>query len=320
MRIPALLPSVVVAATLAAPPLARPQAIALPLRGEGELTLPDKQYDLRYGSVLLQADSSVKILFLDAGSLRTAFVGEWRSPDARTIELAIRAVLGHRTARGSGRIRLGPEGVIDALEVRGQADGREFSAHFENAVSTASLPIADRHGTGPVPSAGQSANEWTWGGTLSVVDVSRRGEGLLQDSEHGDYRFDRARLWLGQNDEFQLVIILGDTKHVLAGTWSGDVRFGPVPLELREAFGRRVQGTGRAWIRDRSWDRDFSLERVELDGWNGDRRFGLYFDAEMRLGDDGPESSRRPPRPPLGIRQPDQPTQAPSTTATMSPE
>jgi hypothetical protein len=117
------------------------------------------------------------------------------------------------------------------------------------------------------------------GGTSVVLDVTRRGEGRLQDSQGGDHPFDGARLRLGQNDEFQLVI-LGGSEYELAGTWSGDPRFSPVQLQLREAFGRRVGGMGRVWIRNRSWDRDWSFERVELDGWNGEHQFALYFEAE----------------------------------------
>jgi len=283
-----LLHSAVVGGMLVAPSLAVPQAIALPLRGEGELELADKQYNVRYGSVLLQADSSVKILFLDAGSLRTALVGEWRRSDARTIELAVLAVLGDRSARGAGLIQLRPDGSIDALDVRGQAAGRDFRARFENGLSTAAIPVSEGRERGADAPSSRDTDEWSWGGTSFVVDVSRRGDGRLQDSEGGDYRFDRARLRLGQNDEFQLVL-LGDTKQVLAGTWSGDLRFGPVPLELREALGGRVQGMGHAWIRDRSWDRDFSLERVELDGWNGDYRFALYFEAKAPWDEAGPQ-------------------------------
>lgn len=116
-----------------------------------------------------------------------------------------------------------------------------------------------------------------WGGAPLVLDVTRMGEGRLQSSEGRDQQFYRARLRLGGNDEFQLVIF-GDTTYQLAGTWSGDLRFGPISLDLREAFGRRVEGMGRAWIRDRSWDHDRSFERVELDGWNGDHEFTFYFD------------------------------------------
>lgn len=290
MRIPFLsLPlAVALAATFAAPPLAAAQAVALPLRGKGEFTLADKQYDLRYGSVLLQADSSLKILFLDSGSPRTIFAGEWRLSDPRTIQLAVHAVLGDRIALGTGRIRLRPDRSVDELEVHGQADGREFSARFENGVSTAAISSSERRETGALPPSGQSADEWPWAGTSFVLDVTRRGGGRLYDSEGGDYRFDRAQLRLGQNDEFQLVM-LGDSRYELAGTWSGDLRFGPVPLELREAFGRRVQGMGRVWIRERSWDRDWSFERVEFDGWNGDHRFALYFEAEAPWGDPGRE-------------------------------
>jgi hypothetical protein len=287
MRIPGfnLLSPAVVIAMVAMPPVAVPQAIALPLRGEGEFALADQQYDFTSGSVLLQADSSVKIFFVDAGSLRTALVGQARRFDNRTIELAVRAVLGDRPARGSGRIRLRADGVVDALDVQGEADGRKFSARFETAVNTAALPIARHQETGTAPRTRLNADDWPWGGTWFVVDVTRRGEGLLHGSERGDYRFDRARLRLGNNDEFELM--LGDAKYVVAGTWSGDLRFGPVPLELREAFGHSIHGMGRAWIRDRSWDRDFSLERVELDGWDGDNEFTVYFEAKSTPDDLG---------------------------------
>src|SRR6185436_19928455 len=91
MRVPSfglLLPAVV-AGMLAAPPLVMSQAVALPLRGEGEFALADKQYDVRAGSVLLKGDSTVKIFFIDGTLLRTAVVGAWRSRNASTIEFAV---------------------------------------------------------------------------------------------------------------------------------------------------------------------------------------------------------------------------------------
>ena len=42
------------------------QAVALPLRGQGELDVPDGLQDVHQGSVLLEADSSVRIVFIDA--------------------------------------------------------------------------------------------------------------------------------------------------------------------------------------------------------------------------------------------------------------
>ncbi|HTH63553.1 MAG TPA: hypothetical protein VL563_02635 [Gemmatimonadales bacterium] len=286
MRVPSfgLLSPAVVAGMLAAPPLAMSQAVALPLRGEGEFALADKQYDVRAGSVLLKADSTVKIFFIDGTSLRTAVVGAWRSRNASTIEFAVLDVPGERNAQGSGRIRFRPDGSIDALDVRGQADGRDFSARFENGMSTAALTASEQPKPRATPPSRQGDDEWPWGGSSFVVNVSQRGEGALQEKDGSGLRFDRARLWLGQNDEFQLLLV-GDSRYEVAGRWSGDLRFGPVPLEVREADGHRVQGQGRAWIRDRSWDRDFSLERVEIDVSDGEHEFSLYFDTEVQSTD-----------------------------------
>jgi hypothetical protein len=97
-------------------------------------------------------------------------------------------------------------------------------------------------------------------------------------------RVSRLGRWsrrLGGNGEFEL-LIFGEMTHEFAGTWSGDLRFGPISLDPREAFGRRVEGMGRAWVRERSSDRDRSFDWVELDGWNGNREFALYFDVETR--------------------------------------
>lgn len=289
MRVPsfALVFPAVVAGMLAAPPLAESQAVALALRGEGELSLPDKQYDVRAGSVLLKSDSSMKVFFVNGGSLLTAFVGQWRRADANTIEFAVLDVPGERNARGNGKIRFRPDGSVDALDVRGQASGRQFSARFENGMSTAALTSTEQREprAAPPPRSRQGEEEWPWGGSTYVVNVTQRGEGALQDKDGTGVRFDRARLWLGQNEEFQL-ILAGDSRYEVAGRWSGDLRFGPVPLEVREADGHRVHGMGRAWIRDRSWDRDYSLERVEIDGSDGDHEFTLYFDAKMQSVDD----------------------------------
>jgi hypothetical protein len=120
-----------------------------------------------------------------------------------------------------------------------------------------------------------------WGGSSLVLDVARFGDGRLRDSAGLDQPIERAQLRLGGNDDFELVIF-GDSTYSFAGTWSGDLRFGPVSLDVRRALGRRAEGTGRAWVRDRSWDHDRSFSRVELDGWSGRYEFALYFDADVR--------------------------------------
>jgi hypothetical protein len=121
----------------------------------------------------------------------------------------------------------------------------------------------------------------TWGGTSLLLDASRMGDGRLRDSEGHDLQIDRAELRLGGNNEFELVVT-GDSTYDFAGTWTGDLRFGPISLDLRAAFGHRVGGMGRAWVQDASWDRDRTFNRVELDGWTGGHAFQLYFDAETR--------------------------------------
>ena len=129
----------------------------------------------------------------------------------------------------------------------------------------------------------RSQNDTTqgWGGSSLVLDVARYGDGRLRDSDGRNLPFERAELRLGGNDEFALVLY-GDSTYEFAGNWSGDIRFSPISLDVRQALGRRAEGTGRAWVRDRSWDYDRSFSRVELDGGNGGYEFSLYFDAEIR--------------------------------------
>ncbi len=148
------------------------------------------------------------------------------------------------------------------------------------AASVALSPLAQAQVLGGRQDTARSQTA-AWGGASLVLDVNRIGEGRLRDSEGRDQQVDRALLRLGGNDEFELVIY-GDSTYQFAGIWSGDLRFGPISLDLREGFGRGVEGVGRAWVRDRSWDRDRSFDRVELDGWKGNHEFSLYFDAETR--------------------------------------
>jgi hypothetical protein len=227
--------------------------------------------------VLLEADSSVRIVFIDAGTPRTVLAGRWRMADGRTAELAVDSLIGSNTARGTGAIRFRPDGSVDDLEARGVADGEQFALSFENSTTVA---MADSPSPAPAPRAG--SGEWLWAGSWAVLDVTRRGEGVMKDAAGREQRIDRARLTLGENDEFTLVLD-GDTRAEFAGTWRGDLRDSPIQLRLREAMGEPVGGVGRAWIRDRSWDRDWSFERVELDGWDdggGGDAFTLYFEAE----------------------------------------
>ncbi len=261
------------------------QSVALPLRGQGEIELPDTVRDIWQGSVLLQADSSVKVVFLDAGTPRTILAGRWWMADRHTAELAVLSLLGNAQARGTGAIRFRPDGSVENLEARGLAGGRAFSLQFDNGTSVAIAgPVrADsrRLETGAAPRPQRPLDEFPWAGGWALLDVSRRGEGRMQEADGLEERFDRARLSLGDNDEFVLVLD-GDTRAEFAGVWSGDPRDRPIHLELREAMGAKVGGVGRAWIRERSWDRDWSFDRVELDGWNdaGGDAFTLYFEAE----------------------------------------
>jgi hypothetical protein len=271
--------------------VAQSQSVALPLRGEGELTMGDTIQDVRQGSVLLQADSTVKVVVVESGSPRTLLAGRWRMTDRSTAELAVQQVLGSDAARGAGEIRFRPDGSVDHLAARGRADGREFILQFDNAVSLAiaaseAMPVdSAAYETGALPRsrpAPQGGNhDFPWGGDWAVVDAVRHGEGRLTDAAGREVRFDRARLTLGDNDEF-LLLLDGDSRAEFAGTWEGDPRNSPVRLELREAMGEKRGGVGRAWLRERSWDRGWSFQRVELDGWDtqeGDA-FTLYFEAE----------------------------------------
>ncbi|HEU5169703.1 MAG TPA: hypothetical protein VFU46_04150 [Gemmatimonadales bacterium] len=265
------------AAVIAVPAAA--QDIALPLRGEGQLALPGKQYDVHYGSVLFQADGKVKILFPAPTVPRTTFAGVWRRGDQQTIHVALHSVLGGRRASGTGRIHLRPDGAIDELELRGRTDGRGFWARFDNGAPATTIAGSELPETAELSPSRRPDDNWGGNHVPPVLDVARSGEGRLRDFSLGDYRLARARLRLGHNGEFRLDVS-GETGAELAGTWSGDLRQSPIRLDVREASGRGVQGMGRAWIRDRSWDRDRSFERVELDWWDGDRGFALYFEAE----------------------------------------
>jgi hypothetical protein len=276
--------------TLAA--VVQAQSVALPLDGEGELAMDDSVQDVRRGSVLLQADSSVKVVVLESGTPRTLVAGKWRLADRSTAELSVQEVLGSDSAHGAGEIRFRPDGSVGHLAARGRVDGREFTLHFENGVSIAMAdsesPAADSAGyeTGALPPRrpGPPARDDTfpWGGDWAVVDAVRHGEGRLTDPAGREERFDRARLILGDNDEF-LLVLDGNSRAEVAGTWEGDPRSSPVRLKLREAMGEKMGGVGRAWLRDRSWDRDWSFQRVELNGWSDERgdTFTLYFEAEQ---------------------------------------
>lgn len=258
--------------------VAQSQSVALPLRGEGELALGDTIKDVRQGAVLLQADSTAKVVVLESGMPRTLLVGTWRMADRSTAELAVREVFGSDVARGAGEIRFRPDGSVDHLAARGRADGREFTLRFDNALSVA---MASRSLPPPRPAPQAGDHDFPWGGDWAVVDAVRHGEGRLTDAAGREVRFDRARLTLGDNDEF-LLVLDGDSRAEFAGAWEGDPRNSPVRLELREAIGEKRGGVGRAWLRERSWDRDWSFQRVELDGWDdaeGDA-FTLYFEAE----------------------------------------
>lgn len=271
-----LLCGLVFPAAVAGPAAA--QAVALPLNGEGELAIQDTVRDIAKGSVLLQADSTVKIVFIESGMPRTLLAGEWRMADRSTAELAVHEVLGSDIARGAGEIRFRPDGSVDHLAARGLADGREFTLQFDNAVSVA---VAGDSAGAPRPVPRATDDAFPWGGAWAVVDAARHGEGRLTDAAGREVRFDRARLTLGDNDEF-LLVLDGGSRAEFAGTWEGDPRDSPVRLELREAMGTKMRGVGRAWLRERSWDRDWSFERVELDGWNpeGGDALTLYFEAE----------------------------------------
>jgi hypothetical protein len=281
-----------VAASLAVSGVARPahaQAVALPLRGSGEVAVEDSIHAASQGSVLLQADSTVKVVFVTSGVPTTVLAGEWRMAGPSTAEFAVRQLLGNEAASGDGEIRFRPDGSVEHVAARGRAAGREFTLQFDNEAGIAGrrplvAPDSVAYETGRLPPPqrreARPEDDMPWGGEWAVVDVSRHGEGRLTDAMGRELRFDRARLTLGENDEFRLVLD-GEARIELAGTWEGDPRDNPVRLRLRESSGEKMAGVGRVWLRQRTWDRDWSFERVELDGWNdeGGDALTLSFEA-----------------------------------------
>ena len=272
-----------VAAVLSAvlPSAAAGQSVTLPLRGEGELDLPGGIHSVTRGSVVLRAeDAGLRLVFIDAGSPRAVLAGRWRMADHRSAALDVDSVMESRTAAGTGAIRFRPDGSVDEIDIRGTADGERFSIRFEN---TTTLGVA-RPDTAPVETGSvtrrSGSTDWPWATRWAVVDAARTGAGLLKHADGREVRFVRARLTLGANEEF-LLVLDGRRDAAFAGVWRGDLGSGFVRLQLREASGQEVGGVGRAWIVEPEPGRDRWFTRVELDGWddeNGDA-FTLHFEA-----------------------------------------
>jgi hypothetical protein len=105
----------------------------------------------------------------------------------------------------------------------------------------------------------------------------------MKQADGREVRFERARLTLGANEEFMLVLE-GKRPAEFGGVWRGELESGPVRLQLREAMDQSVGGVGRAWMVNRDPDGEWTFARVELDGWDdhdGDA-FTLFFEADRR--------------------------------------
>jgi hypothetical protein len=203
--------------------------------------------------------------------------------DHRTAMLEVGSLLEARSAGGSGAIRFRPDGSVDDIDVRGTADGEPFAIRFDNGASVGAV----RNDTTPIETGTVStrahAPDWPWANPWSVVDATRRGRGVMKQADGREVRFERARLTLGANEEFMLVLE-GKRPAEFGGVWRGELESGPVRLQLREAMDQFVGGVGRAWMVNRDPDGEWTFARVELDGWDdhdGDA-FTLFFEADRR--------------------------------------
>ncbi|HET8624538.1 MAG TPA: hypothetical protein VFM14_13325 [Gemmatimonadales bacterium] len=259
------------------------QAVTLPLRGEGELDLPSGIHSVARGSVLLRAaDSAVRVTFIDAGAPRVVFTGRWRMADHRSALVQVDSVMETMRAGGTGAIRFRPDGSVDEIDVRGVADGEAFTVRFDNS-TTVGIARADSAVETGALSPPARAGDWPWATRWAVVDAVRRGVGVLKHADGRDVRFTRARLTLGANEEFMLVLD-GKRRVEFVGVWRGDLGSEPVRLQLREASDQAVGGVGRAWLAGREPEREWFFTRVELDGWDDDSgdAFTLSFEADGR--------------------------------------
>jgi hypothetical protein len=266
------------------PARAGAQSVTLPLRGEGELDLPSGIQPVGRGSVTLRAaDSGVRLVFVDAGTPRAVLAGRWRMADHRSAALEVDSLIESEIASGAGAIQFHPDGSVDELDISGTADGEPFSIRFDNSTS---IGLA-RPDTGAVETGALTprsrAGDWPWATRWSVLDATHRGAGVLKHADGREVRFARARLTLGANEEFMLVLD-GNRRAEFIGVWRRDLGSGTVRLQLREALGRPVGGVGRAWLDERELQHDPSFARVELDGWDDEAgdAFTLYFDTNPR--------------------------------------
>jgi hypothetical protein len=253
----------------------------LTTEGRGEIRMDGRgRDDIRRVFLFLRRDGRAEVtLYQERG--QTSLSGRWRDDGEDrdgnprlNLELEGRYDGYRADGRGPLLVRrkvqgLGEQWILDNLELRGRADGRDLEVRFRG----------DGPGTPGTPDGDFSGGY----GDLTQFNSTARGFGTVRE---GSNRWDVDRLYVrldrgGRAD----ITSYGRTTVRYEGRWRR-VREREVELRIDRAFGSDVRdGRGRIELtRDR---RDWIADRIELNGRTNRDDFSLNFSSRDSGGGEG---------------------------------
>lgn len=260
--------------------LPRNSGMDVTMRGRGQLTIDDRDEDVRRVSVRLDRDGDAMIrAFTDRG-LPINFAGTWSGGRGDDVRLDVRGGFGNSGMSGRGSLNLRRQGGgFDRIDLSGTRNGRRFSLRFtgdSREGGEEDKPFPTRPGRGdndwPFPSRPGRGEYGDFRGLSETSD----GTGRLTLQGRREERLRRATVELKRDGEAVLRFFdrNGD-RHTFDGRWYGR-RGDDIEVRVSGGFGDTdATLTGIVNLR-----RAGGFDRVDLRGRAGGRDLTIRFDRD----------------------------------------
>jgi hypothetical protein len=290
--------AVLATTTLAIPALLAAQDRTTEFRGRGSLDLPGvARVDLVKGRLELKQNGTFELEVWGSRQFQNWKIkgqyqgGAWD----RRVELRVTDGIGDDARTGDGRVEFDQFNAVRGVAVEGRSNRGTWTVRFTGDGSGAQQP--------PPPPAGGRDDDDDWnrpddGPWLAPADFqldrTRNSVGIVR-TRFEDDQLDRLRLQLRRDGTAELRAN-GSRTWTVRARWRFD-RSNRVELDVIEAFGRRVDGSGTVTIARNGRDFDRVTVRIRTRGDEAELRFdadgGFGGGPGGGLGGNVPESYSR---------------------------
>lgn len=209
-----------------------------------------------------------------SGRMGWVITGQWVR-QGNELVLTV-ANMNNNPAKGAGEVRLGGRGTLESVKLSGSTRGGTYRVRFksgEKAPPQSPAPLNSVR-LGP-PSSGQESSPPMEEKARDSFDRTKRGTGALRFSGAPLIPLTAGDVDLSPSGRVKVRLIGGGETHEFEGVWGSGGDRSKLDLTLHPASGANGVVTGTAHM-DRTGR---ALDRLELQGFRGDRSFQLSFRA-----------------------------------------